>query len=135
MKIFNKVREVSYALLNEHPADHRCRHFSFIVNGSRILKIGFNRSKTHPKNLLYNYCNRRGESMSTEIGIHSEMDAVIKFGESDCSGLTIINTRINRNNQFDISKPCAGCMDMLKRLHFKKVFYIDQQKMFKQIYL
>ena len=134
MKIFNKVKEVSFALLNEHPTDHRCRHFSFIVDGTRILKIGFNRNKTHPKNLLYNYRNRSGDLMSNQIGVHSEMDAVIKFGETDCSGLVMINTRINRNNVLDLSKPCGGCIDMIKRLNFKQVYYNDVCGAFKPLY-
>jgi deoxycytidylate deaminase len=134
LKVFDKVREISFALLNEHPTNHRCRHFSFIVEGSRILKIGFNRDKTHPKNLLYDYRNRSGELMSNQIGIHSEMDAVIKFGETDCSGLMMINTRINRNNVLDLSKPCRGCIDMVKRLNFKQVYYNDTCGAFKQLY-
>lgn len=133
MKVFDRIKEVSLALLQEHPASHRCRHFSFILDGSHIIKIGYNRRKTHPKNLLYAYKNRRGELMADQIGIHSEMDAVIKLGYTDCSGLTLVNTRINRNNVFDMSKPCHGCLDMLRKLNFSKVFYIDNNKQFRQL--
>ena len=128
MKIFSKVVEVSHALLNEHPSLHRCRHFSFIVSGNRILKIGFNRSKTHPINLKYNYVNKRGEYMGDQVGIHSEMDAVIKFGESNCAGLTMINTRIDRNGKLAMSKPCRGCMHMLSHLNFNSVYYFDNRQ-------
>lgn len=125
MKIFNKVKEISFALLNEHPSLHRCRHFSFIVDGSRIIKIGFNRSKTHPRNLKYSYVNRTGQYMGDQVGVHSEMDAVIKLGMSNCTGLTIINTRIDRNNKLAMSKPCQGCTDMLKQLNFSNVYYYN----------
>lgn len=125
MKIFNKVKEISFALLNEHPSLHRCRHFTFILDGSKIIKIGFNRSKTHPRNLRYGYINRRGEFMADQVGVHSEMDAVIKLGLSDCSGLSVINTRIDRNNQLAMSKPCLGCTDMLRGLNFKRIYYFD----------
>jgi len=133
LKVFNKIKEVSYALLNEHPSSHRCRHFSFILDGNKILKIGFNRSKTHPRNLLYNYKNRRGEFMADQIGIHSEMDAVIKLGATDCSGLSIVNTRINRNNELDMSKPCSGCLHMLRSLNFNNIYYFDYSKLFKKL--
>ena len=63
--------------------------------------------------------------MADQVGVHSEMDAVIKLGLSDCSGLSVINTRIDRNNQLAMSKPCLGCTDMLRGLNFKRIYYFD----------
>lgn len=63
--------------------------------------------------------------MGDQVGVHSEMDAVIKLGITDCTGLTIVNTRVNRNNKLDMSKPCRGCMDMIRKLNFKSVYYMD----------
>lgn len=120
---FNKIIEISYALINKHNADLRCRHFSFIVDRNRIISIGLNSLKTHPLNLKYNYVNKNNESISNIIGTHSELNAVIKLGEEDCSGLTLVNTRINRNNELDYSAPCSGCSDMIKQLNFKDVYY------------
>ena len=122
---FNKIIEVTYALINKHNADLRCRHFSFIVDRNRIVSIGMNNSKTHPKNLKYNYLNKNKEKISNIVGTHSELNAVIKLGEEDCSRLTLINTRINRNNLLDNSAPCHGCMDMIRQLNFNNVYYTD----------
>ena len=94
---FNKIIEVSYALINKHNADLRCRHFSFILDRNKIISIGLNSLKTHPKNLKYNYVNKLNQNISDIVGTHSELSAVIKLGEEDCSGLTLVNTRINRN--------------------------------------
>ena len=71
--------------------------------------------------------------MADQIGIHSEMDAVIKLGYSDCAGLSIVNTRINRRNELDMSMPCGGCLDMLQSLNFKDIFYVDASKTFKKV--
>jgi len=89
---------VSYALINKHNADLRCSHFSFILDKTRLISIGLNSLKTHPHNLKYNYINKNKEKISDIVGTHSELSAVIKLGEEDCSGLTLVNTRINRNN-------------------------------------
>ena len=61
---FNKIIEVSYALINKHNADLRCRHFSFILDRNRIISIGLNSPKTHPLNLKYNYVNKNNEKIS-----------------------------------------------------------------------
>lgn len=71
--------------------------------------------------------------MSEQIGVHSEMDAIIKLGDTDCSGFTLINTRINRNNKFDMSKPCLGCLSMIRSLNFKNVYYINSSGIFEPL--
>jgi len=130
---FNKIIEVSYALINKHNADLRCRHFSFILDRNRIISIGFNSPKTHPKNLKYNYVNKLKENISNIVGTHSELNAVIRLGEEDCSGLTLVNTRINRNNDLDYSAPCSGCQDMINQLEFKNIYYTNSQGKFQKL--
>lgn len=130
---FNKIIEVSYALINKHNADLRCRHFSFILDRNRIISIGLNSLKTHPLNLKYNYVNKNNQNISSIVGTHSELNAVIKLGEEDCSGLTLINTRINRNNKLDYSAPCRGCLDMAKQLNFKNIYYSNSNGVFNEM--
>jgi deoxycytidylate deaminase len=132
---FNKIIEVSYALINKHNADLRCRHFSFILDRNRIISIGMNSTKTHPLNLKYNYVNKDNKSISDIVGTHAELNAVIRLGEEDCSRLTLINSRINRNNMLDYSAPCSGCSDMIKQLNFKNVYFSNAQGKFDKINL
>ncbi len=130
---FNKITEITYALINKHSADLRCRHFSFILDRNRIIAIGFNSAKTNPKNLKYNYVNKLKENISDIVGTHSELNAVIRLGEEDCSGLTLVNTRINRNNGLDYSAPCCGCKDMINQLSFKDTYYTNSQGKFEKL--
>jgi len=132
---FGKIIEVSFALINKHNADLRCRHFSFILDRNRIISIGLNSLKTHPLNLKYNYVNKNNQSISDIVGTHAELSAVIKLGEEDCSGLTLVNTRINRNNQLDFSAPCSGCCDMINQLNFKNVYFSNAQGKFDKLNL
>jgi hypothetical protein len=94
-----------------------------------------NSTKTHPLNLKYNYVNKDNKSISDIVGTHSELNAVIRLGEEDCSRLTLINTRINRNNVLDYSAPCSGCSDMIKQLNFKNVYFSNVQGKFDKINL
>jgi deoxycytidylate deaminase len=92
-----------------------------------------NSAKTHPLNLKYNYINKQKDRISDIVGTHSELSAVLKLGYEDCGGLTIINTRINRRNELDYSRPCIGCMDMLTQLGFKRIFYTTKDKTFTEL--
>lgn len=121
--LFRKSTEISYALLKKH-GNYRCKHFSFIFNKNRLISIGINNpNKTHPKNLKIGFFNRKGEDISHTVGVHSELSAILKLGEEECSKYTLINTRINRNLELDFSKPCKGCTSLIEQLNFKKVYY------------
>lgn len=129
---FDRIVEISHALAGKRKHSHRCRHFSFILDGNRVLSIGINNPKTHPYNLKFNYINKQKNKISHMVGTHSEVSAVLKYGKN-CKNLILVNTRINRNNEIDYSKPCNGCLDMILSLGFKKVYYTDRDQNFNQI--
>lgn len=107
-------------------------HVTFAFNGNRLLAIGQNNiSKTHPRNLRYNYRDRKGRSRSHIVGIHSELSAVIKLGREDCSDITFYVIRIDNNNKVNYSKPCSGCMDLFKQVGYKYIYYTDKYGNFK----
>lgn len=126
----NRVAEISYALAGKCTHNKRCKHFSFIFKNKRLISIGTNSPKTHPLNLKYNYLNKQRNNISDVVGTHSELSAVIKLGLDDCSGFTMVNTRINRNNKLDFSFPCNGCMEMIVQLGFHKVIYSTKDQKF-----
>lgn len=129
-----KIVELSYALLPTH-GDYRCRHASFILYRDKIMSIGINHpNKTHPRNLQFGYRNKRNQPINNIIGIHSELAAVIKLGRQDLNELDIVNTRIDRNNQLALAKPCVGCQDMLKQLGINRIFYSGNNGKFEQLY-
>lgn len=133
---FNKIIEMSFALAGRRQYSQRCKHFSFIFEKNKLISIGINSPKTHPLNLKYNYVNKQKDKISHIVGTHSEMSAVIKLGLlTNCEGLTIVNTRINRKKEIDYSLPCSGCMDMLLDLKFEKIYYTTKEKKFNFISL
>ena len=125
---------MTYALAGRHTNHQRCKHFSFIYNKNKLVSIGINSPKTHPINLKYNYLNKQKDKISHIVGTHSEMSAVIKLGVDSCEeDLIMINTRINRKKEIDYSRPCNGCMEMLKELKFSKIFYTSKDKNFELV--
>jgi deoxycytidylate deaminase len=99
------------------------------------MSIGINHpNKTHPRNLKFGYRNKRNQPINNIIGIHSELAAVIKLGRQDLNDLDIVNTRIDRNDQLALAKPCVGCQDMLKQLGINRIFYSGNNGKFEQLY-
>lgn len=133
MDKIKKCIEISLELSKKLDVWARCRHFSFILDRQRIISTGINNKKTHPINLFYNYVNKKHESISSIVGTHSEMKAALFIGIDNCKGLTIVNVRINKNGKLAMSKPCRGCMDMIKKAEFSDVWYTDNFGKLKQI--
>lgn len=125
-----KAAEFSLNIARSRSVWHRCRHISFIFKGSRILSVGVNSKKTHPLNSLYSYVGRFGEDISSFVGTHSEMKAVLNSDRHFSRGMKFVNLRLNRNMEFDSSRPCLGCEQMLSRLGFSEVFHTDSDGTF-----
>lgn len=106
---------------------NRCRHFTFILDGKRIVSLGTNSRKTHPLNLLHPYTNRNMEIISQFVGTHSEMKAVLRLGPQNCRGLSLLNVRIDRNGRVSQSRPCRGCMSMIRNLGLFEVLHTDHE--------
>ena len=69
---------------------------------------------------------------STVLGtptLHAEAAAILKlFKEkrlSDLCGSELYVTRFTRGGSVGCSKPCTGCMDLIRSVGIKKVHYIN----------
>ena len=82
-----------------------------IVKGSRILGMGVNSSKTHPKS------NGRFKT------VHAEHQAIISCGLADLNNAVIYVYRETKDKHPAMAKPCDACSSLLKSLGIKKVFY------------
>jgi len=105
----------------------RCRHFTYILDGQRIVARGTNSRKTHPINLTYAYVGRDMQPISGFVGTHSEMRAALDIGLDNCRGLTLLNVRIDRNGRIRQSRPCKGCMDMIAKVGFANILHTDDE--------
>ena len=127
--------EISRAFVGSVEFEHRCRHFSFLFDGSKLVSMGVNSLKTHPSNLKYRYLNRSMNKIGFAVGTHSEMKAFLKMGDSDCRGLVLVNTRIDRNGNLGYCFPCTGCRDVIDSKGVKEVFYVGRGGFFERMEL
>ena len=123
--------ELSRALMSEH-FEAKTFHTTFVVRKGRIQKIGINSPKTHPRNLKHKYIGKEGKDIRAMIGVHSEMNAIIKYGHDDCSDCVFVNVRINRNGELAIAAPCRGCQHVLKQVGYRRLYYTTDTGIFKE---
>jgi deoxycytidylate deaminase len=118
-KVLNRSIALSYSLcpINQ---EYRTSHIAFLVKNGKIVKIGWNKNKTTPKNLHHPYHSGR-------TGIHAEMSAIIKSGKDDLSNYEMIVIRVNREGKIANSCPCVGCKSVLKQFGINDVWYSNQQ--------
>lgn len=121
-KIVNRYIEVARALKPKSQSG-KSFHITCIFDKSKILSLGINDyKKEHRRHLFGSYKPTKG-SGSYIPGIHSEMSALLKLGEEDCSKFTFLNIRIDNNFRPAMSKPCLNCQKILNQIGYKKIFY------------
>lgn len=115
--IKEKIIRLSYELRDSCDSDKH--HLSFIVRKNKILSIGWNSSKqTHTISKIYGY---------PFIGVHSEVRAILNYEnwQSDLKKCTLINVRINNNDEISMSKPCPHCEKLIEKIGFKRVYFTN----------
>ncbi len=106
-----QVRLMDIARKVSKTGDYKFRHGTVIAKGSRVLGLGINSTKTHPKS------NSRFKT------VHSEHQALINAGLTEIQGATAFVYRETRDGTVAMSKPCSSCAKLLKEAGIKKVYF------------
>lgn len=122
---FNKLIEISRAL-NDPKRELRNFHTSFLLFKNKIVAIGVNQDKTHPINLRNKKFDRDGNDISGSKGTCSELNAFLKLRNKtniQSKKCSLVNIRIDRNNNLNFARPCQSCVSLLKFLEIKDVYF------------
>lgn len=116
--ILNRLPEIAFALIPRanFPDDIRARHFAFLLDKSKILNIGWNSYKSHPE------IQRRHYPKFTK-GLHSETNCLLYSRRASYKGLMLAVLRINWNGELDYSHPCPSCLNMIRDVGIKDVWF------------
>lgn len=114
-KFFNLARKMSFKSTYKH------RMGSIIVYKGKVMGLGFNSTKTHPR-------SNHSHSMT-----HAELSAILNSRLEDFTGCSIFVYRELKNGSPAPSFPCGHCFKMLKSLGFKEILYTDYNEYKKEI--
>jgi hypothetical protein len=106
--------KMAYPICLEIPRQKK--HVSLILNKNRIISIGTNSFKTHPKakEIGYHY-----EEMHSELEAFQRVPYNLKKKK-----LVLVNVRFNRFGELRMSKPCELCLPWCKEI-FDEIYYTN----------
>lgn len=133
--ILDKSLELARALCPQpEEFDLRTWHFTAIWLKNRLLSVGINKKRTHPRNLLNKKFNREGLDISGEKYSCSEIIAWLKLGKRrntiDLNKCIMVNIRVDRNGNIGLSRPCKSCESLLQYIQPKKVYFTNEKSTF-----
>jgi deoxycytidylate deaminase len=91
-----------------------------LVKSGKIISIGHNKTKTHPKQR--NRINDHGIEYGNN-NIHAEVDALVRAPWGKIPGSTIYVARRTRSDLPGIARPCSSCVDFLSDYGVKRAYY------------
>ena len=93
---------------------------AILVHKNSIVSVGMNSYKTHP--LM---------AARTEWPfLHAEQNAIIRAGLDNCEGLDLYIARVLKNNTLALSKPCKVCIELIKDVGIRNIYYSTNAKEF-----
>lgn len=106
-RFFELARKMSYK------SSYRHQMGAVVVLGKKVLGLGFNELKTHPK------------SPDEYQMRHAEFNSILNARKENFTGCEIYVYRELKDGTPASAKPCNNCLKMLKSLNFSKIHYSD----------
>ena len=106
---------------------HRSHIGCVVVYKNKIIGTGFNSSKTHPIQRVYNRV--RFECDQTPHTLHSEIHALCPLMDStdiNWSKAHVYVYREHKNGVRAMARPCPSCMRFIKDLGIKNIHYTTE---------
>jgi len=82
-----------------------------IVRGRRVVSIGWNQRKTHPK------------SLSRYKAHHAEFHSIVGMHKFDLVGSDIYVARVTPGGNIGMAKPCIYCQAFLRSCGIRRAYF------------
>lgn len=117
-KFFTKARQAAI-ISNFHKTHIGC----VAVYQGNIISIGCNCNKTHPIQKKYNKYRKLSDSMLPKL--HAEINCInsIRYLDINFAKVKLYIYRIRKDRPFGLSHPCPSCMEAIKDLGIRDIYY------------
>lgn len=106
-----------------------------MILGNKVLAVGYNTTKTHPIQKLYNLERGYDPNVKNNGQIHAEMMCLIntRYLEVDWSRVSIYIYREHKDHSSALAKPCPACEKALKERGITQVYYTTEEIPYKKL--
>jgi deoxycytidylate deaminase len=122
VKLNNNIVELAIMQARKSPMQYR--HGAVLWKDNKILQTGYNFPVHMPVEDI------------KQFSIHAERDCLKGLRSDQIYGSSLLSVRItNKTENLTSSKPCRGCMALLRRKKVKRVFWFDSDGDLHRLYL
>ena len=117
------------ALQAEHSNFHKEHLGCVAVYNNKIISNGFNSSKTHPEQMIYNEYRGFKNKSGINHTLHAEMmclinlQQLIDLGKIKPSKIKLYVFRPKKSTKCGMARPCPACMHKIRDMGIKTIFY------------
>ena len=118
MQYFSQARNIA-----ELSTFNRVHVGCVIVYHNKVISTGCNRDRTDPLQRKYNRARNIPEWSPHKV--HAEVDAIKHVLNLDINwkNAAIYIYRIRRDQPFGMARPCKSCMELIKDLGIRHIYY------------
>lgn len=102
-------------LQQKHPEYMSFKHWSFIVQGNKVLGAGKNRSGK----AVYNFGYTNISKIHSEVDVYSKTKGILDKSKH----FEIVNIRLNKLGEVKLSKPCECCYKFLNFMGCRNIYF------------
>lgn len=100
---------------------------SVLVYKNKVISVGYNMKKSHPYQKILNKYGKYNQDRINNY-LHSEINCLLSVKDLNINWnkVYIFIYREDKNGNLAMCKPCSSCVNALKEIGIKKVFYTDK---------
>ena len=107
------LRALALAAEVAKSGEYKQRHGAVLYKRGHIISIGYNQKKTPPRAMrFYDYPY-----------LHAEAVCIVRSLDVDIHNATLACVRLNRQGDIMHSRPCEGCISMMKEYGITTIVY------------
>lgn len=107
------VKFLPLAIKLANKSSHHYKHSAILIKRNRVLDVGINQEKTHP----------RAKSYYNNFRLHAEQHCLMGNKLEEVKNSDMLTVRIDWNGQLKCGRPCHVCFPLIAEYGIRRIIY------------